>query len=452
MPRAIALTSEALLTLLAQFQTGAKPDQLLPRLPEVSRSTLNRVLRALVAKGRVRPQGQGSARKYIIAVQPVPPFSPVSDEVAPLSPASLTLRAYLRLPVAKRTPVGYRREFLERYAPNVTFYLPTTLRRKLAELGKSKTPDVRPAGTYAREILNRLLIDLSWASSRLEGNTYSLLDTRRLIEEGVRAEGKSADETLMILNHKRAIEFMVDNAADLGYSPWMVRNIHACLADGLLPDPGAPVRLRQRAVYIEKSVYIPPQVSQLVEELFSAVLERAAAITDPFEQSFFTMVQLPYLQPFEDVNKRTSRLCSNIPFIRENLCPLSFIDVTERDYVDGLLGVYEQTNVSILRDVIEWAYERSSARYKAIRDSLGEPDPIRLRYRLQLAQAMHAAVTGGMPVEASLDSAKIPPEDKERLHAMIVKELQELHDGSLARFAISPAEFAKWVNGGRQIR
>jgi Fic family protein len=449
MPRAIALAPEALLRILTQFPAGAKPDQLLPRLPDVSRSTLNRVLRDLVAEGRIQAQRQGSARKYLIAALNIQPATPAPDEVVLLSQEGLTLRAYLRQPLAKRTPVGYQREFLERYTPNVTFYLPSALRRKLAEFGK--TTAARPAGTYAREILNRLLIDLSWASSRLEGNTYSLLDTRRLIEEGVRAEGKSADETLMILNHKRAIEFMVDNAADLGYSPLMVRNIHACLADGLPADPGAPGRLRQRPVYIEKSVYIPPQVPQLVEELFAAVLERASAIADPFEQSFFTMVHLPYLQPFEDVNKRTSRLCANIPFIRANLCPLSYIDVTERDYVDGLFGVYEQTNVAILRDVIAWAYERSSARYKAIRDSLGEPDPFRLRYRPQLADAMRAAVTAGTPVTVSLESAVIPREDKERLRAMIVKELQELHDGSLARFGIRPAEFAKWVQNGRRV-
>lgn len=447
MPRHTSLTPEALLAALSEFPAGVGPEQLAERLSSVSRSTVNRVLRELVALGRVQPQGGGRARVYFIpgARSTVAP----TDEVVPLSKEGQRLRTYLRQPQANRKPVGYQRDFVERYIPNETFYLPPALRRKLAELGK--TDNARPAGTYAREILSRLLIDLSWASSKLEGNTYSLIDTRQLIEHGIRAEGKSADEATMILNHKRAIEFMVDSSADLGFSPMMVRNIHGCLAEGLLKDSAAAGRLRLRPVYIEQSVYIPPQVPQLVEEMFTLVLERASGILDPFEQSFFAMVHLPYLQAFEDVNKRTSRLCANIPFIRQNLCPLSFIDVTERDYVDGLLGVYEQTDVSLLRDVTEWAYERSSARYKAIRNSLGEPDPFRLKYRPQLADAVRAAIVRRTSVTAFFNAVTVPTEDKDTLRALIVKELQELHEGSFARFGIRPAEFAKWVEEGRPV-
>ena len=113
--------------------------------------------------------------------------------------------------------------------------------------------------------------------------------------------------------------------------------------------------------------YHPLEIPQLIDEFFRKILETATAIEDPFEQAFFAMVQLPYLQPFEDVNKRVSRLAANLPLIRDNLCPLSFIDVPERDYVDGILGVYEPNRTELLRDVFCWAYERSCARYSAVR-------------------------------------------------------------------------------------
>lgn len=192
-----------------------------------------------------------------------------------------------------------------------------------------------PAGTFARDILNRLLIDLSWASSQLEGNTYSRLDTERLIEFGQAAEGKNALETQMILNHKQAIEYLVRDPNVASLSPETVIALHALLSDGLMADPMACGRIRRRAVEIGGSVYMPVALPQRLEELFGIVISMAAEISDPFEQAFFLMVHLPYLQPFEDVNKRVSRLAANIPFIRHNLCPLSFIDVPQQAYVDA---------------------------------------------------------------------------------------------------------------------
>ena len=105
--------------------------------------------------------------------------------------------------------------------------------------------------------------------------------------------------------------------------------------------------MRAIPVGIAKTVYHPLAVPQLIEECFQHILDTAAAIADPFEQSFFAMVHLPYLQPFEDVNKRVSRLAANIPLIRHNLCPLSFVDVPERAYIDGILGVYELNRICI---------------------------------------------------------------------------------------------------------
>jgi Fic family protein len=117
--------------------------------------------------------------------------------------------------------------------------------------------------------------------------------------------------------------------------------LHAILSENLLHDEDACGRLRRRAVDISGSAFHPLAMPQVLEDCFLLLLQKASAIPDPFEQAFFVMVQLPYLQPFEDVNKRVSRLGANIPLIRNNLCPLSFIDVPEQAYIDGTLAVYE---------------------------------------------------------------------------------------------------------------
>ncbi len=293
--------------------------------------------------------------------------------------------------------MGYDPRFLDRYRPNVSAYLTEAERAHLATVGRQPIAE-QPAGSYARQIFNRLLIDLSWNSSRLEGNTYSLLDTKRLIEFGQSAEGSAPHDAQMILNHKDAIEFLVGAAEEIDFNRYTLCNLHALLAGNLLDDPRAAGRLRSIAVGIGRSTYRPLEVPQLIEEYFDQILATAAAIADPFEQALFVLVQLPYLQPFEDVNKRVSRLAANIPFIKGNWSPLSFVDVPRQTYTEGILGVYELTRIDLLKEVFIYSYERSAARYAAVRQTLGEPDPFRLRYREPSARGhRHAGPRSGEP-------------------------------------------------------
>jgi hypothetical protein len=353
----------------------------------------------------------------------------------------------VRKPHAQRTPVGYNREFLDQYRPNESSYLTAETIAFLTRIGTTADAE-RPAGTYARHILNRLLVDLSWASSRLEGNTYSLLDTQRLIEFGEAAEGKDATETQMILNHKAAIEFMVDLRDELVFNRQIVLNFHAILSDNLLADPNASGRLRRIAVGIGGSVYHPLEVPQLIEECFLQVVDSAAAIRNPFEQAFFAMVHLPYLQPFDNVNKRVSRLAANIPLIRQNLSPLSFIDVPQRAYFEGLLGAYELNRIELLRDVFVWAYERSAKRYVAVRQSLGEPDKFRLKFRNEIIEVVGEIVRGRVAptVEEVTNAAsgRVPSEHLDDFVRMTIKDLENLHEGNFARFRLRPSQYRAW--------
>jgi hypothetical protein len=180
-------------------------------------------------------------------------------------------------------------------------------------------------------------------------------------------------------------------------------------------------------------------VGQLIEECFNQLLATAAAIEDPFEQSFFVMVHMPYLQPFDDVNKRVSRLSANIPFIKRNLSPLSFTDVPREIYTEAILGVYELNRVELLKDVFIWAYERSAAKYAAVRQSLGEPDPFRFRHGAALRQIVGEIVRAGMSRKVAAEhivgwtEQNIAADEREQFRNMAEAELESLHEGNFAR-------------------
>jgi len=344
--------------------------------------------------------------------------------------------------------VGYNYDFLNDYRPNETAYLPQTVRDHLRAAGHTPHESL-PAGTYLLQVYNRLLIDLSWNSSRLEGNTYSLLETERLLEQGESADGKTAADAQMILNHKAAIEMLADNAGTIGFNRYTILNLHAHLSDNLLPVPEDGGRLRQIPVGISGTVYHPLEVPQLIEEHFDQLLATATAIEDPFEQAFFGMVHLPYLQPFIDVNKRVSRLAANIPLIRFNLCPLSFVDVPQQDYVEGLQGVYELNRTELLLDVFVWAYERSCRRYAAVRQSLGQPDPFRLRHRTLLIDTVGQIVRAALDKKSAVHqvrqaAAAVPEPERARFIEVAETELQNLHEGNFARYRVRPSEFEAW--------
>lgn len=371
------------------------------------------------------------------------------ERILPLSKSALELREQIQRPRQLRQPVGYNLEFLGSYTPNVSAYLPLDLRRKLVAMGRTADGPL-PAGTHLRKVLDRLLIDLSWNSSRLEGNTYSLLETQRLLDLGESAEGKKAEETQMILNHKSAIELLAGPSEEIGFNRYTICSLHALLSDNLLPNPESGGRLRDHAVAIGGSVFHPLELPQRIEAQFEEMLRKASQIEDAFEQSFFIMVQLPYLQPFEDVNKRTSRLAANIPLIQRNLGPLSFVDVPEDDYKSATLAVYELNRVDYLREVFAWAYERSCARYAAIRQSLGDPDPFRLRHRLALGEVVGEVVRNRMDKKAAVAFLRrrvpelIAAAERERFMTVTETELAGLHEGNFARFRIRPSEFAAW--------
>lgn len=449
---------ESIVHAMQAFAAGATIEQISDKLtPRPNRRSLQRWLAQLIVQGRLRKHGVRRGTQYFlgqIVMEPVQVNARAVSTIRvsiefPLSEEAQSIAAHIALPLQQRTPVGYNPNFLDSYRPNTTFYLTESTRASLLAAGQAANADA-PAGTYARMIANRLLIDLSWNSSRLEGNTYSLLETERLVMAGQAASGRNALEAQMILNHKEAIEFLIASATEIGFDRYTLLNLHALLSDNLLDDPTASGRLRNIAVGIGHTVFHPLEGPQRIEETFQQILDTASAITDPFEQAFFVMVHIPYLQPFEDVNKRLSRLAANISLVKRNLCPLSFVDVSQATYISAMLGIYELNRIELLRDVFVWAYKRSCARYSAVRQSLGEPDPFRIRYRDLISESVSAVVRGRMgKVQAiafiqQYADKKVPASDQARFIEVVETQLMSLHEGNMARYRLRPSEFEAW--------
>lgn len=414
------------------------------------RPTVNRALAHLVATGVLVRNGAGRSVTYRI-----PRFSATAPTIRQDQPEvrdapawcyrSTELVAALSAPLGTRRPVSYQRAFVDGYQPNVTSLLPASLAAQLQEKGKSS--DQQPAGTYARKVLEQLLIDLSWSSSRLEGNRKSRLDTRELFERG-RSESDDRDAT-MLLNHKEAIEFMVDAVPTEGMTVPVVRNLQSLLMRDLLQDPADLGAIRSKIVNIHGSVYLPSQVPNLLEEMLRQIVDKATRVHNPVEAAFFLWVNLAYLQPFVDGNKRTSRLSANMPLMLSNCAPLSFLDVEQTDYALAMLGVYERLDVSLAVELFDWTYRRSIDKYQVIVESMGGPDPLRARYREHLGEAIRQIVFFGSTLAQAIEAAGIPQVDRAVFNAMLNIELTHLEAYNCARYRMPMTKTQAWIDKGR---
>lgn len=419
-----------------------------------SSATVRRHLDALCASGELVRDGKARATRYRLAKSGAAATSMAPQNLSatePLghptwSPAALQLRRRLDVPLAARDPVSYQRDFVDGYVPNTTWLMPQSLADELYRAGRMR--EQQPAGTYARKVLEQLLIDLSWSSSRLEGNRYSLLATEELFKRGT--AGTDAD-AVMLLNHKAAIEFLVDAVPLQGLSTSLVRNLHAVLMQDLLADSDALGAIRTKVVNISDTVYVPTQVPAILEEMLGGIVEKARLIKNPIEAAFFLWVNLAYLQPFEDGNKRTSRLAANIPLMLYNCAPLSFLDVDVNDYARAMLGVYELRDVSLAVDLFSWAYHRSLKKYAAVKESLGAPDPTRVRYRESLTDAVGMVVREHKSVQTALEELGLTEDTAPGFRELLLDELKKLEVFNCARYRLTLSATQAWISANRPL-
>ena len=188
---------------------------------------------------------------------------------------------------------------------------------------------------------------------------------------------------------------------------------------------------------------------QLLEEITSLIVGKASYIKNPVEAAFFLWVNLAYLQPFEDGNKRTSRLAANIPLMLYNCAPLAFLDVDRQDYANAMLGIYELLDVTIAVELFSWTYRRSIRKYQVVLEATGSPDAFRVRHREHLSEAVQRIVREGQPLQQVASDIGVPAEEAGAFKEMLEAELNALTPYNCARYRITLGETQAWIERGR---
>jgi len=425
---------------------------------KVPERTLRNWLRALVGEGDIEARGERKGRRYRFVEHPtliVPPTGAITVEgqapgveVPPIfTPESQTLIRRVEAPLYTRPPATYREDWLQSYVPNESAYLTPKQREELAALGK-RDPIYGRAGTYIKKIYDRLLIDFSFNSARLEGNTYTLADTERLLIMGVAAPGKPNAERIMILNHKEAIAYLVRHMDILQADEATIRTLHYLLADSLVA-PEAAGQIREESIRVSRSTYAPLDGRERLTTFLLLLLEKARAITDPFEQSLFLLVHVSYLQAFVDVNKRTARLASIIPLIRGDYVPQSFVDVDQNAYLSATIAVYELNEVGPLADVYVWSYRRTCQRFDITARVVGF-DEIAALYRPLRRAMVTDLVRAKLPQDQVAEwiavhvPVNVEPAHREKFISDVLAEIEHLDASRFGGLGITREEFEAW--------
>lgn len=432
-------------TLLSWLQTQSTALSLAQILTQLSHDyserTVRRWLQEFTQLGFVEKTGQKKSTVYR-AIPMAPPKN------ALFSDASLESLAYIHQPLFKRPPKSYNAVWLDNYQPNITYYLSKQQREQLKAYGE-RDDMLGPAGTYARKIYHRLLIDLSYNSSRLEGNTYSRLDTEKLILEGTDNPLKLNEEKIMILNHKEAIRYLVDNSSNILPDENTICTLHYLLSDGLLSAEYSG-KMRDHSVRISSSTYVTLESASSLQKQLMLIAHKACEIRDPYEQSFFLLVHIAYLQAFSDVNKRTSRLSANIPLIKNNLVPLSFNGIDKEDYISAILTVYEMNETHPLSELYLYSYQRTCQEYSVTLDVLGF-DEVRIRYRRERRDMLRHIILNLLHGEALENYAsdqiksKIPQAFQKNFLEDLNEDLKYIDVPRIAGLGITAKDLEKWL-------
>ena len=303
---------------------------------EGSDATMKRLLAAAVAKGDVVVEGKARATRYRLSAQ--------AHLLMPLN-----LDTYFAQDVDQReVQTSFNFDLIRQQLPAVHLFtdeemehlntLQAEFRQHVSEMTENE---------YRKE-MERLGIDLSWKSSQIEGNTYSLLETERLLRESKTADGKTKEEAVMLLNHKDALRFILDNPDYLmQLTVSHIEDIHQLLTKDLSVDRG----IRHRRVGITGTNYHPLDNEFQIREAIHDTCDLINSRENVFEKALLVLVLLSYIQAFSDGNKRTARITSNAILIANGYCPLSFRSVDSIDYKKAMLIFYEQNNLYAFKQI-----------------------------------------------------------------------------------------------------
>ena len=313
-----------------------------------SDATLKRMIAAGIKAGDIVAEGKARATRYRL--------SPQTQLLMPLN-----LDTYFALEVDERqVQSSYNFELINGLLAETRLFsdkeqshldaLQEEFRQHVSELTDNE---------YRKE-MERLGIDLSWKSSQIEGNTYTLLETERLLRESMTAEGKTREEAVMLLNHKDALSFVLDNPDYLKeLTVSHIEDIHQLLTKELSIDKG----LRRHRVGITGTNYHPLDNEFQIREAMRDACELINSKSNIFEKALLTLILLSYIQPFSDGNKRTARITSNAILIANDYCPLSFRSIDSIDYKKAMLIFYEQNNLYAFKQIFMEQFEFAVKEY-----------------------------------------------------------------------------------------
>lgn len=313
-----------------------------------SDATLKRMIAAGIKAGDIVAEGKARATRYRL--------SPQAQLLMPLN-----LDTYFALEVDERqVQSSYNFELINGLLAETRLFsdkeqshldaLQEEFRQHVSELTDNE---------YRKE-MERLGIDLSWKSSQIEGNTYTLLETERLLRESKTAEGKTREEAVMLLNHKDALSFVLDNPDYLKeLTVSHIEDIHQLLTKELSIDKG----LRRHRVGITGTNYHPLDNEFQIREAMRDACELINSKSNIFEKALLTLILLSYIQPFSDGNKRTARITSNAILIANDYCPLSFRSIDSIVYKKAMLIFYEQNNLYAFKQIFMEQFEFAVKEY-----------------------------------------------------------------------------------------
>lgn len=301
-----------------------------------SYATLKRMLNDLIANDYLLTIGQGKGTKYLL--------SPAYELIYPIN-----MDIYYEKEIDERQIVeNFNSEIISSVLMNYNSFTESEL-VKLALLQKEYEKNIAELSEneYKKE-LERLAIDLSWKSSQIEGNTYTLLETERLLKEKETASGKTKEEAVMLLNHKDALDFIIEHDDYLNpLSVPKIEDIHSMLTKELAVERN----LRKRRVGISGTNYKPLDNEFQILEALQSTCDVINTKESIFEKALIALVLISYIQPFMDGNKRTARIVSNAILMNYGYCPLSFRTVDSIDYKKAMLLFYEQNNISNFKEI-----------------------------------------------------------------------------------------------------
>lgn len=304
-------------------------------------------------------------------------------------------------------------------------------------------------GSYARQIANRLLPELTYHCARFEPNALSMNEVEALFEQDqTNTEPLSAPDVLT-LNLFEAIRYLLDNAGTLEFDVTGVCTLHYLLSDALVADHHAG-KVRERGIINHYSTYLPIEDPKRLQRLLGNICAKAMHIENPYEQSLFILIHITYLQPFIAANRRTARLCANIPLVRHNLVPLTFADINVDDYTAAVVSILENKQPKPMAQLYFQSYLNACRHYD---DSIkvADFDPVRVKYRQHrralIKQVVAGKLTGDKILAEVVGYSKQHIDETEQFafEKSVMTEFQQLSPQRIAGTGLSRKQLNDWL-------